>query len=76
MQAIRTRYLSATDTKPSRMQAKCEAGTLVVSYDYELDLQGNHEQVAKQLSIKLDWRLGAAGCFAGDYYHPAIRNTL
>ena len=72
MQAIRTRYLPATNTKPSRMQAKCEARTITVSYNYDLDGAGNHREVCENLRLKMGWdnikSNLAGGVFAGDYY--------
>lgn len=32
-QAIRTRYLPATNHRPSRIKAECDRGSIVVSYD-------------------------------------------
>lgn len=55
MQAIRTKYIGATNTKPSRMQAKCEAKTIMASYDHSLDIDGNHEAVCKALCNQLGW---------------------
>lgn len=37
MQAIKTKYLPATNTKPSRIKAECEAGSITISYDYRLN---------------------------------------
>ena len=38
MQAIRTRYIGPTNTRDSRIQAKCEAKTIYVSYDHALTI--------------------------------------
>jgi hypothetical protein len=71
MQAIRTRYLPATNTKPSRMQAKCEARTIYLSYDHGQDGYGNHLAASRALQTLMNWdRFGTmvGGAFAGDYY--------
>lgn len=36
MQAILTQYLPATNTKPSRIKAECERGSVIVSYPHDL----------------------------------------
>ena len=51
MQAIRTRYFSASDTKGSRIQAKCSGGSIYVSYDHELDHEDNHRSACRALKI-------------------------
>lgn len=55
MQAIQTKYLGPTNTRSSRIVAKCNAGRLTVPYDHEFDGQGNHEQACKALKEKLGW---------------------
>jgi hypothetical protein len=40
MQAIQTKYIPATNHKPSRIKAWCERGSITVSYDYELGDEG------------------------------------
>lgn len=53
MQAIYTKILPATNTKPTRIKASCSRGSLVVSYD---GLEGNmgqkHRQAAQRLIQK------------------------
>ena len=55
MQAIITKYIPRTDTKGSRIQAKCEAKTIYFSYDYALNTEGNHIAAARELIKKLGW---------------------
>ena len=55
MQAIQTKYLGATNTKPPRIKAWCEAGSTTISYPHELDEDRAHQYVADQLRIKLGW---------------------
>lgn len=55
MQAIVTKYLGPTDHRGSRVKAKCEAGTLTVSWDHALDADDNHYVAAKMLAERLGW---------------------
>ena len=55
MQAIITKYISATNFKGSRIQAKCEAKTIYVEYTHELNTEQNHIEAAKMLATKLGW---------------------
>ena len=57
MQAIETKFIGATNHKPSRIRAVSGNGhhRLMVSYDYELSQEGNHEAAALALATKLDW---------------------
>ncbi len=52
MQAIITKYVPATNYKPSRMQAKCERGSLTVSYEHGLNIDENHRTVCDALCAK------------------------
>ena len=36
MQSIQTKYLSATDTRGSRIKAKCARGSIVIPFPHEL----------------------------------------
>lgn len=55
MQAIKTKYLSATNTKPRRIKAECEAGTITISYDHSLNTEQLHIKAAYLLIQKLKW---------------------
>lgn len=55
MQAIRTHYLGATNTKGVRVKATCEAGSVTVAYEYGEDHEGNHERAARTLIAQLGW---------------------
>lgn len=54
-QAIETRYLGPTDTKSSRVVAKCCGGRVVVSWDHALNVDQNHAAAAAVLAAKLGW---------------------
>ena len=73
MQAIRTHYIGPSNTKGSRIQAKCEARTIYVSYDHALDIDGNHKAAMLQLVKALGWDTDhyadlVGGTFDGDMY--------
>jgi len=50
MQAITTRYIPATDTKPTRIKAECERGSAIVPVDYSGEDQ--HEKAKNFLCGK------------------------
>lgn len=52
-QAILTKYHSATNTKPSRYSATCEAGRIIQSAQDELYIDGNHIAACEALKRKL-----------------------
>ena len=73
MQAIRTRYHGPTDTRGSRISAKCEAGTIYVRYDHALNIDGNHKAACEAMTRELGWRGPnyapmVEGGFDGDMY--------
>lgn len=73
MQAIRTRYLGATNYKGSRIQAKCEARSIIVPWDHNLDIAENHKAACQQLLNELGWKDPfyqpmVGGSFDNDYY--------
>jgi len=73
MQAIRTRYSGPTNTRGSRITAKCEAGTLTLPYNHALSTWQNHATVAAQLLARLNWgKPYAGGEFGNDYYWTAV----
>lgn len=53
MQAIKTKYLGATNTRGARIKATCDAGSVTVSWDYELGAEANHDSARKALQLKL-----------------------
>ena len=74
MQAIITKYVGPTNTKPSRIKATAAAGSITVSYDYSLDIKGNHVVAAKKLAAKFGWSgKWVQGCLhTGDYVHTRV----
>ena len=55
MQAIQTKYQSATNSRSARVSATCETGRLSIAWDDELDTEGNHRAAAAALIDKLQW---------------------
>ena len=78
MQAIITKYLPATNFKPSRMKATCARGSVTVSYDHDFNNDGNHFAAASELCsrfvIKDKSKYVASG--ANPWSGPRIMGTL
>lgn len=55
MQAIKTRYIGPTDYRPSRIKASCEAGSIIIPWPYDLNVNDAHTFAAIQLIKKLNW---------------------
>lgn len=56
MQAIITKYIPCTNTKPSRVKATCEAGSITLSWDSSGDDKLVHQGAARKLCQKLGWK--------------------
>lgn len=65
MQAIETRWLGPTNTRGSRIVARCEAGRITVPWDYSANPETNHANAARQLAIKLGWTRSNYGSLYG-----------
>lgn len=55
MQAIVTKHLGPTNTRGSRVIARCEAGSLTVPWNWSFNITQNHRLAAQQLRDKLGW---------------------
>jgi hypothetical protein len=55
MQAIVTKYAGPTNTRGSRIIAKCEAGSVTIPYPHELSGEDVHRKAAEALCAKLKW---------------------
>lgn len=55
MQAIQTKYLCPTNSRGARIKATCAAGSVTISYPYELSGQACHRKAAEALMFKLNW---------------------
>lgn len=65
MQAITTKFLGPTNSRGSRIVAKCQAKRIFVNWDYSLDLDANHELAATELSKRLGWDKAPYGKMVG-----------
>lgn len=74
MQAIVTKFIGPTNTRPSRIKALAEAGSLTVAWDYGLSTDRNHAAAAKALRDKLGWtgRLIGGGMPQASSHHMAF----
>lgn len=54
---ISTKFLSATNSRGSRIKATCQCGSITVSWDHSLDVTENHANAMKALvkKLSLDW---------------------
>ena len=70
MQAITTKFLPATNHKPSRVKASCEAGSVTVSWwKEEKGISDQHSAAVKALCAKLKW--GGTWYQGSAYNHPS-----
>ena len=65
MQSIQTKFLPCTNFRGSRVKAWCEAGSIVLSWDYALGVAENHAAAASALAEKLGWVGGNYGALVG-----------
>lgn len=54
-QAITTRFVGPTNSRGSRIVARCEAKRIIVECDDSLDAAANHAAAALQLMNTLGW---------------------
>lgn len=75
MQAITTKFVAPTNTKGTRISAKCVAGTITVPYEYAGSEEDAHKIAAYALVKKLGWDKDNCGKLAtgqqhnGNYVH-------
>ena len=55
MQAIKTKYIPATETKGSRIKATAASKSLYLPYPHELSGQAVYRAAAEALAQKLGW---------------------
>lgn len=67
-QAIQTTYKGPTNYRGSRVIARCDAGRVVVPWDYALNASANHEAAARALASKLGWAWEHVGGGIGNGY--------
>lgn len=68
MQAIVTKFIPCTNNRPSRLSARCEAGSIIISWDDALNADENHTRAAKALCAKLKWGCSIQTGSAKDFY--------
>jgi hypothetical protein len=69
MQAIRTRYHGPTNSRGSRIIAKCDGGSIAMPYNHALNLDANHATAAQMLLDRMNWSgIYYGGSFENDYY--------
>lgn len=68
MQAIRTKYIGPSNSKGSRIQAKCEAKTIYVSYDHALNIDENHKAACDALLSAMGWNTDGYGDMVGGVF--------
>jgi len=56
LQAIITKYIGPTNTRPGRVKATAEAGSVTVEWEHGLSIDGNHARAAKALRDKFNWQ--------------------
>ena len=65
MQAIITKYHGPTNTRGSRISARCAAGSVTIPFPYALNGQTAHRAAAEKLLEKLDWKTDSYGELLG-----------
>ena len=55
MQAIQTSFIPYTNTKPDRIKAECQAGKIIISWEYGLNVEDNHKRACDLLMDTLGW---------------------
>lgn len=55
-QAIVTKYMGATNYKPGRVKATCEARSVTLSYDHGLSTYENHRAAMAELCRVMGWQ--------------------
>lgn len=74
MKAIQTKYLPATNFKPSRIKAWIEGGASVtVCYNSYNDERDAHRAAAEKLHAKLEWER-VSGAFNGYWVSGGLPN--
>lgn len=56
MQAITTTFHGPTNSRGSRLIAKCDAGRKTYPWDHSLGVEENHRAAARALADHLDWK--------------------
>jgi hypothetical protein len=54
-QAIQTKFHGPTNTRGARVSARADAGRVIVSWDYALNVTDNHKAAAVALARRYGW---------------------
>lgn len=68
MQAIVVKYLGPTNSRGSRLKAYADAGSITISYPYELNREDGYLKAAEALREKLGW--------TGEHYGALVSGGL
>ncbi len=72
MQAIQTKYLSATNAKGSRIKATCAAGSVTIDYPHDLSGMACHAKAAYALLAKMHWDYKLVGGHLADQSYAFV----
>lgn len=54
-QAITTKFIAPTNSRPARIKATADAGSVTVSWDHSKGISDNHRAAALTLADKFAW---------------------
>jgi hypothetical protein len=60
-QAIQTKFLGPTNFRGARVKATADAGSITLSWDYGLGVEGNHRAAAVALANHYGWPTDMVG---------------
>lgn len=55
MQAIETKFIGASNTKPARINVSCQALRIMVNWEDDLTQELNHRLAAQKMILLLGW---------------------
>lgn len=78
MQAIITKYIPPTNYKPSRVKAKCERGSITISWDYngEMDSHLAAAQTLVEKFAKEDFARNGQPIESNPWLRPRVMGQL
>lgn len=77
MQAIITKVLPATDTKPSRIKAACERGSIIIPMEWDTETDGKRakEALVKRFAAE-DLKQYGSPVASNPWLRPTVCGTL
>ena len=80
MQAIKTKYLGATNYRGARIKATCAAGQITIPWSYDLGTESNHDSARKSLQLKIsrekERKFVGYSCANDPWIQPMIGGAL